>query len=475
MVGGLGVSQAALVRVKRDVRCRSLKKTDVRTMISKREVDRPAVWASSKPMQRPRRYIARSSGLLLGASLAMLSACGDDDDDDDDGDESGSTGTSSTSTSTSSGTSTSTSTATSSSTSGVATSGTTSTDTDADSESDSTSGSGSGSETESTGSASDASDGVSEESSGSTSIVDTSSGTGAELPVICTDVEIDIPGYFPEGISVDSIGQLYIGSIGTQQVVRRQACSSAPEDIEIFVQDDTLGNVIGVLVDEAAEMLWVCNSDSGTYENASIRGYSLDDATLTVEHAFGDPGNPGFCNDLALDGDGNLYATDSAAGRIIRVHQADLLVANSAVEWADDPAFDISGTFSINGIAYDGASSLYTVKSEGGLLFRIDIEESDPTITQLTLNRTIEGGDGLEWMGDNQLLVNENAIGRVSVITVDGDSATLETLYDDLTDQPTTSVLVQGTWFIVQSQLDALDSGPGETPFMVVTRPAPAD
>lgn len=300
----------------------------------------------------------------------------------------------------------------------------------------------------------------------------TGSSSGDPLPITCDEVKIKIPGYFPEGISVDAVGRLYIGSIGTQRVVRRQACGTEPQALETFVHDDTLNNVIGVLVDEATQVLWLCNSNNVTFQDPSIRAYTLEEGNLVVEHPFGDVGEPGFCNDLTLDGDGNLYATDSGTGRVMRVAQADLLTPGSAVEWADDPAFDISGFFSINGITWDGASSLYTVKSEGGRLFRIDLAETDPAIVEIDLDRTLEGGDGLEWMGGNQLLVNENGADRVSVITLDGDSASVETLYDNLADQPTTSVRVDDVWFIVQSQLAAVGTGPGVTPFRVVTRSA---
>src|SRR5690606_15322023 len=112
-----------------------------------------------------------------------------------------------------------------------------------------------------------------------------------------------------------------------------------------------------------------------TFADASIRGYGLDDGALVVEHPFGGEGASGFCNDLTLDGDLNLYATDSAVGRVMRVDQEDLLVEGSAYEWAISPAFEISGSYSLNGIAYNGDDSLYSIMSEGGLLFRFDLPD----------------------------------------------------------------------------------------------------
>ena len=57
-----------------------------------------------------------------------------------------------------------------------------------------------------------------------------------------------------------------------------------------------------------------------------------------------------FCNDLTVDPDGNLYATDSTANMIVRVPAAALMTPGSAEVWSADPAYAVPppGGFGLN-------------------------------------------------------------------------------------------------------------------------------
>ena len=323
-----------------------------------------------------------------------------------------------------------------------------------------------------------AQDGSSSSEAESSSTGDGGDETGIIGEPVCRPIDIPIEDFFPEGISADAEGNVYVGSLGAQQIVRRRGCTRGDEIPLIpFVDDPTLRSVVGILVDDALGVLWACDSDGEALMDAEVRGYALAGGALVAEHPFGAEGETGFCNDLALDADGNLYATDSASGRIMRIPAVDLLTDGAVAEvWATSPVFEPSGQFSLNGIAFDGVETLYAVMSEGGRLFRFDVTSASPaTFVEIVLDRALQGGDGLEWLGAGRLLVNENAENRVSIIELgDDDQATVTTVIDDLEDQPTTSVLVGDTLFIVQAQLDAMQAGePGTLPFRVVTRPRP--
>ncbi|MCA9705599.1 MAG: hypothetical protein KDK70_07120 [Myxococcales bacterium] len=299
---------------------------------------------------------------------------------------------------------------------------------------------------------------------------DTSS-TGSE---ICEQDQLELPGddFYPEGTAWDAQGRLYVASVATGVVVELIPCETEPE--VLVAAGGPLRNPVGMIVDDARGWLIVCDSDLSFTTAPSIDVLELETGALVATHPFD---APGFCNDLALDGDGNVYATDSAGARVLRVPAADLALDGPAPTWATDPDFVVGeGEFGLNGIAYDGDASLYVVNFQQGELHRIAIEPGGEAgaIDALAVDGgPLAGPDGMKRLDDGSLLLVQGGLAALTRVTLAGDTASFEVLADGL-DFPTTAAVIDGSAWVAEGQLDHLlgfDPAPPEPPF-VLTRVA---
>ncbi|RKH12569.1 hypothetical protein D7V97_07990 [Corallococcus sp. CA053C] len=280
-------------------------------------------------------------------------------------------------------------------------------------------------------------------------------------------MEVQLPGedFFPEGIASSSDGTLYIGSVGTGAIARAR-----PGELgaHVFVPGRAAFGVYGLAVDEAHGTLWACTYDD-TLPPATpshLAAYALATGELKTSHPL--PDASGFCNDIALDAAGNVYATDSFANTVVRL----AVGGNEVTTWAADAAFApvVEGDLTLNGIAYDGAGTLYVVKSDTGTLFSIAIQADGSAGAPVTIPvvPALEAPDGVEWLDAQRLLVVENTPGRVSVVTHSGGSGTKEVLANGLVEPTTAALTDDGAW-VLEAQLGYFFGTPGvpSLPFRV--------
>jgi hypothetical protein len=261
------------------------------------------------------------------------------------------------------------------------------------------------------------------------------------------DTSITLPGdaFYPEGIAAAADGTLYVGSVNTRVIVQVPADSTTPS---VFVPEGVAERgVIGLTVDDTRNLLWFCDSNpAAAVPGAAIVGVSLDDGTEVVRHAMPNPGSApapdagtgpdaglvadagasdagsapapapaSFCNDLIVDGTGNLFATDSS-GRIFRVPAANVLAPNSASVWLTGPAAApaMAGGFGANGIDIVGGTMII---ANGDGLWALNPNAPDAASTARKLNLTLDGApatlcgpDGLQAVpgSSTDLVVVEN-------------------------------------------------------------------
>ncbi len=242
---------------------------------------------------------------------------------------------------------------------------------------------------------------------------------------------IELPGtdFYPEGIAAAADGTLFVGSLPQGTVVRVAADSvTATPFVPAGVAQR---GVVGLTVDDNRDVLWFCDSNPlPAMPGGAIVGVSLEDGSELVRHAMPNPGAtsaPGavdagadagdagasdagapppaggaatFCNDLIVDGTGNIFASDSS-GRIFRVPAASVMTANSASVWLSGPAVaaPTPGGFGVNGLDIVGGT---LILANGGLV-AVDPNSSNPASTaqQITLTldgavTTLCGADGLQ-------------------------------------------------------------------------------
>lgn len=268
--------------------------------------------------------------------------------------------------------------------------------------------------------------------------------------------------FYPEGIAVAADGTMYIGSLGTGEI-RRVAPGEARA--EAFLPAGApFTMVIGMIVDDASNTLWACYGD---LQFASASGLAQIDlatgtVTATYDFPFGAPPEPmGICNDVALDDDGNVYATDSFLGAVRRLPVG----GNMLEEWTVAPELaPTPGNFGANGIAWNG-ESMHVVNLETGGLYRIPMnaDGSAGAVTQIAVDQTLMGPDGLKALDADTLLVIDNPGGAARLIELSGDTGSVMTI-DNTLDTPTTAAVYGGYAWVLEGQLDHLLGQDPEAP-----------
>lgn len=262
---------------------------------------------------------------------------------------------------------------------------------------------------------------------------------------------IALPGdaYYPESLSADADGTLYVGSLTTGQVTAYTDGDATPR--AVVAAGAGVPGVAGVVVH--GDELWICSIDPTFQRDTEARSFGLDG---TPREAL--PLGPGrFCNDLAFDAAGALYVTDSFSGTVLRRAPGEAALA----PWLEDAALApaTAGAFGLDGIAIAGDAVIVT-KLDTGELYRIAIADDGRAGEVTRLPGTFAGPDGLRAGPDGSLLLVEGA-GRL--VQLEADGTNVRGLADDL-DQPTAVVAARGAAWVTEGQLGRLLAQPPVAP-----------
>src|SRR3954464_15750876 len=177
------------------------------------------------------------------------------------------------------------------------------------------------------------------------------------------------PAFFPESITAAPDGTLFVSSITGGEIVR---FAPGSRQAETFVPDDVNVGTAGVMADPQHKVLWACAIDLSFATPSALRAFDLYSGALRASYPMPEGG---VCADIALV-HGDVYVTDTAAGRIDRVTGLKLGRADGGkiAVWSRDPALGGGGPLKINGIAFDGARTLYTTNYSTGELFAVVIK-----------------------------------------------------------------------------------------------------
>jgi sugar lactone lactonase YvrE len=291
-----------------------------------------------------------------------------------------------------------------------------------------------------------------------------------------TRIEVPGPTAYPESIAAAHDGTLYVGSLASGGIV---AIRPGARKAEPFIAPGAFGSrsTFGLLVDDNTSLLWVCSNDvsglgiagPGDATGSHLIAFDVHSGEGKIDAAF--PAGPALCNDLAIASDGSIYVTNSLAPQILRLPKG----SNKLEVWHEDaqwtPPQQGPG---LDGIAVGGDGNVYVNTYVKGELFRVDvIDGKADKVTKLSTSRPLVKADGLRTLSGTTFLMTEGG-GSVDRVTVSGDTATIETLKDGLSD-PTGVALVNGQLYITEGQLahlfDAATKGPPALPFGVVVVP----
>jgi sugar lactone lactonase YvrE len=212
-------------------------------------------------------------------------------------------------------------------------------------------------------------------------------------------------GFIPEGIEYDEDnGRFLTGSLaeGTIFVIERDG------RVVPFIRDPDLVSSVGIEADESRDRLLVANSNSAVFNDQSATGQ----AKLGVYHlttgerlamvdlgATIGAGARHFANDLTVDGEGNVYVTDSFASAIYRVTpQYEATVMH---RFTDLPQGAL-----LNGIVYHDGGYLLAVAEER--IYKVPVANPDGT-TQVNVTDPVAGQDGIVLLRDGRLVATSNS------------------------------------------------------------------
>lgn len=212
---------------------------------------------------------------------------------------------------------------------------------------------------------------------------------------------------YPEGIDYDEEGERFLvssmryGTVGTV---------SDTGKYKELINDPMLVSSVGIRVDNDNNRVLVCNSDPGTSVKTTketqgrlaglgIYNLSTGKKITYIDLATMTAGNH-FCNDIALDDDGNAYVSDSFSTAIYKID-----IENKASLFLDNKRFAGKG-FNLNGLVVKD-DFLIVAKYNEGLLFKVPLNDPE-RFTQILANEPMPGADGLLWHDDGSLIVIAN-------------------------------------------------------------------
>ena len=283
---------------------------------------------------------------------------------------------------------------------------------------------------------------------------------------------ITIPGekIFPESITSLSDGSVIIGSIG-QKAVYRAKPGSDTAAVWLAPGTENLNNVLGVFADNKAGTVYVCSNllgppGPGPAVNAQLLTFDAKTGTEKGHYVF--PDEKGVCNDIAVDADGNAYATDTNNMEIVRLKKG----ATALEVWAGNGTFGPKGGV-LDGISVLGkrvvANTLATSK-----LFSIPIgaDGKAGTVVEVKLDREITRPDGMRSFGKSDVLIIEGGNGgRLSRIALSGDTGKVTTVKEGYPDGPVAVTVVGTTAYVLEGQLSAFMRGPNAPATPAPTKP----
>lgn len=257
---------------------------------------------------------------------------------------------------------------------------------------------------------------------------------------------------FPESITSDAAGNIYIGS-NPGMIFRTQAGSQTAAPWIVPDADNGLLSVFGVLADDAAGLLWVCSNPNTLAQPpqtgpVTIKTFSLADGSFEASYPFPDDLGPAMCNDMTIAANGDVFASEMLGGRILR-----LPAGGDAWEiFSQDEEFA-----TIDGIAFAGDGTLYANAIQRNSLLRVNTD-SDGNFTDVTVlqpSRAMAGPDGLRLLSGNRFLQSEGNSGQITVVTVEGDTAQIETIAEGI-DYASSVTAVDGRAFYPEGKLSFL-------------------
>jgi hypothetical protein len=227
-------------------------------------------------------------------------------------------------------------------------------------------------------------------------------------------IVLDRTGFIPEGIEYDQTNKRFLsGSLAEGTIFELHEDGA----VTPFVQDAQLVSTVGIEVDEPRGRLLVANSNRNAFEagnsgQAKLGVFNLNSgerlAMVDLAATIDPPPDPArfFANDLTVDGDGNVYVTDSFTSAVYKVtadYRPSVLHRFMGLPEGEQ----------LNGIVYHPNG--YLLVAADASLYKVPV--SNPAAaSRVTIADPVKGQDGILWTADGRLAAVSNSADAPQVV-----------------------------------------------------------
>jgi hypothetical protein len=230
----------------------------------------------------------------------------------------------------------------------------------------------------------------------------------------------------PESLTMAPDGVLIVGSASSPFVYKVRSGSTSAEKFIDASAEGAGTFFFGMLADAATNTLWTCQltpvpGTTPVQRHTALRSFDL--ATGAPKIRWNLPGDNSICNDFAIGPDKALYITDTINSKIYRLPAgasiAELFLEHRALYGIDGITF-LDGTLYVNNVF---SNNLYRVP--------VDAAGKAGQPVDIWMDQPIKGPDGMR-AANGKLIVAENGGGKISILTVHGDKASVTVIKEGL-------------------------------------------
>ena len=230
----------------------------------------------------------------------------------------------------------------------------------------------------------------------------------------------------PESLTMAPGGVLIVGSASSPFVYKVRSGSTTAEKFIDASAEGAGTFFFGMLADASTNTLWTCQltpvpGTTPVQRHTALRSFDLTTGAPKIRWNL--PGDNNVCNDFAIGPDKALYITDTINSKIYRLPAG----ASTAELFLEHRAL-----YGIDGITFlDGMLYVNNVFSNN--LYRIPVDSAGKAgqPIDIWMDQPIKGPDGMR-AANGKLIVAENGSGRISVLTVNGDKASVTVIKEGL-------------------------------------------
>lgn len=230
----------------------------------------------------------------------------------------------------------------------------------------------------------------------------------------------------PESLAVGPGGVLYVGSASSPFVYRVQPGSTTAEKFIDVSSEPTGTFFFGMLTDAATNTLWTCQlspvpNSTPAKRHTALRSWDLRTGAAKIRWDL--PGDNTVCNDFTIGPDKALYITDTANAKIYRLAPGattpELFLEHRLLNGIDGITF-LDGVLYANNVAFNK-------------LYRIPVDASGKPgqPVDIWMDAPVKGPDGMR-AANGRIFVAENGSGKITSLTITGDTAHVTLLKDGL-------------------------------------------